>query len=243
MVEILARGPPEGWSAAEYRLTGRRGGPKNQAWIPPGLDPRTAIAAALGKPVDAVVLKARDGDAQETSAEPVEPPEPPAEPPPHSDPPEASVEKQPSDAEGVSFTITKAQKQRLRELGYTDAQIREMTPAEAHAIVAADPSDLHPLPARHPAKPPWSVPPPTEFSLETPSRRCTWHLVDPRTDRRTKPLNFAAMLRDDPDEGRLLTAADLGFAPDEPLRWLTGLLLPRGIMSAQASERVYTQPL
>jgi RecA-family ATPase len=31
--------------------------------------------------------------------------------------------------------ITKAQKQRLRDLGYTEAQIREMKPAEAHAIL------------------------------------------------------------------------------------------------------------
>ena len=56
------------------------------------------------------------------------------------------------------------------------------------------------------------------------------------------PLNFAAMLRDDPGEGHLLTAADLGFAPNEPLRSLTRLLLPRGIMSGQAGERVDPEP-
>jgi hypothetical protein len=31
--------------------------------------------------------------------------------------------------------ITQAQKERLRELGYTDEQIREMTPAAAHNIL------------------------------------------------------------------------------------------------------------
>jgi hypothetical protein len=67
-----------------------------------------------------------------------------------------------------------------------------------------EPPDLDPQEAP-PANPPWSVPLPTEFILETPSRRCTWHLVDPHADRRTKPLNFAAMLRDDEGEVVLLT--------------------------------------
>jgi hypothetical protein len=40
VTEILARGPPEGWSAAEYRLTTRRGGKPVWAWIPPGIEPR-----------------------------------------------------------------------------------------------------------------------------------------------------------------------------------------------------------
>jgi hypothetical protein len=31
--------------------------------------------------------------------------------------------------------ITAAMKQQLRELGYTDMQIREMRPAEAHQII------------------------------------------------------------------------------------------------------------
>jgi hypothetical protein len=67
-----------------------------------------------------------------------------------------------------------------------------------------EPPDLDPQESP-PAKPPWSAPPQPEFILETPSRRCTWHLVDPRADRRTKPLNFAAMLREDEGEGALVT--------------------------------------
>jgi hypothetical protein len=59
----------------------------------------------------------------------------------------------------------------------------------------------------------------------------------------TATRRLAAMPWEDADEGHLLTAADLGFAPDEPLRWLTGLLLPRGIMSGQAAERVDPKPL
>jgi hypothetical protein len=35
----------------------------------------------------------------------------------------------------VPFMITIAMKQQLRELGYTDEQIREMPPAEAHQII------------------------------------------------------------------------------------------------------------
>jgi hypothetical protein len=45
----------------------------------------------------------------------------------------------------------------------------------------------------------------TEFILETRSWRCSLRLVDPRADRQTKPLNFAAMLREDEGEGVLLT--------------------------------------
>jgi hypothetical protein len=37
----------------------------------------------------------------------------------------------------VPFMITAAMKQRLRELGYTDVQIREMQPAQAHQIINA----------------------------------------------------------------------------------------------------------
>jgi len=33
---------------------------------------------------------------------------------------------------GMSFFITKAQKAELRRLGYTDEQIREMKPEDAH---------------------------------------------------------------------------------------------------------------
>jgi putative DNA primase/helicase len=39
---------------------------------------------------------------------------------------------QPDPAAGVSFLITKAQKEELRNRGFTEDQIREMTPAEAH---------------------------------------------------------------------------------------------------------------
>jgi hypothetical protein len=35
----------------------------------------------------------------------------------------------------VPFMITMAMKQQLRDLGYTDEQIREMAPAEAHQII------------------------------------------------------------------------------------------------------------
>ena len=34
--------------------------------------------------------------------------------------------------EGVSFFVTQAQKDQLRERGYTDEQIREMKPEDAH---------------------------------------------------------------------------------------------------------------
>ena len=50
VIEILARGPPQGWRAVPYRLTTRRGGKPVWAWIPQEADPRTAIAAALGVP-------------------------------------------------------------------------------------------------------------------------------------------------------------------------------------------------
>ena len=47
--------------------------------------------------------------------------EPRPEPPPHPAPPNA-----------VSLMITNRQRAQLRELGYTDAAIQEMTPADAH---------------------------------------------------------------------------------------------------------------
>jgi hypothetical protein len=37
----------------------------------------------------------------------------------------------------VPFMVTSEMKRRLRDLGYTDAQIREMRPAEAHQIINA----------------------------------------------------------------------------------------------------------
>ncbi len=43
---------------------------------------------------------------------------------------EASTEGR--NGEGVSFFVTQAQKDQLRERGYTDEQIREMKPEDAH---------------------------------------------------------------------------------------------------------------
>jgi hypothetical protein len=42
---------------------------------------------------------------------------------------------EPPTRSGVPFMITAAMKQQLRDLGYTDVQIREMRPAEAHRII------------------------------------------------------------------------------------------------------------
>jgi hypothetical protein len=44
-------------------------------------------------------------------------------------------EKKPENEAQVSFMITKAQRSRLEGLGYTDDQIAEMKPAEAHSIL------------------------------------------------------------------------------------------------------------
>lgn len=52
-------------------------------------------------------------------------PEPTADPAPSPD------TGQPSSS--VSLMITRRQKQDLRDLGFTEGEIREMTPAEAHA--------------------------------------------------------------------------------------------------------------
>lgn len=41
----------------------------------------------------------------------------------------------PSPAAAVSLMITKRQKEQLRRLGFSDASIREMTPAEAHGYL------------------------------------------------------------------------------------------------------------
>jgi hypothetical protein len=46
--------------------------------------------------------------------------------------------REPSSTRGsVPFMVTAEMKRRLRELGYTDAQIREIRPAEAHQIINA----------------------------------------------------------------------------------------------------------
>jgi hypothetical protein len=45
------------------------------------------------------------------------------------------TKSKPSTRGGVPFMITAAMKQQLLELGYTDVQIREMQPAEAHQII------------------------------------------------------------------------------------------------------------
>ena len=42
--------------------------------------------------------------------------------------------------DGVSFMITKAQRELLRSLGYTAEQIRGLSPEDAHAIVRRVPS-------------------------------------------------------------------------------------------------------
>jgi hypothetical protein len=55
--EIFKRGPPEGWSAVAYRLKAHRGRKPAEAWIPTGLDPQAAIAAALSaSPTDITIL-------------------------------------------------------------------------------------------------------------------------------------------------------------------------------------------
>lgn len=65
--------------------------------------------------------------------------------PPRAEAPEPSGE--PPSA-GVSFMITRAQKEALRRLGYTDEQVREMRPEEAHRILGH----------RAPADPPPATP-------------------------------------------------------------------------------------
>ena len=45
---------------------------------------------------------------------------------------EASMEPHKETETGISFIITKAQKAELRERGYTEEQIREMKPEDAH---------------------------------------------------------------------------------------------------------------
>lgn len=46
-----------------------------------------------------------------------------------------SAEEFAANSSSVSFVITHAQKRMLREKGYSDAQIAEMAPAEAHNIL------------------------------------------------------------------------------------------------------------
>jgi hypothetical protein len=48
------------------------------------------------------------------------------------DEPEETEEKKPDVPATVSLMITQAQKAALRQKGYTDEQIREMTPEAAH---------------------------------------------------------------------------------------------------------------
>ncbi len=55
----------------------------------------------------------------ETGSEPTADPAPPPDAEQHSS--------------SVSLMITRRQKQDLRDLGFTEGEIREMTPAEAHA--------------------------------------------------------------------------------------------------------------
>jgi hypothetical protein len=45
------------------------------------------------------------------------------------------TKSEPSRRGSVPFMITTAMKQQLRDLGFTDVQIREMRPAEAHQII------------------------------------------------------------------------------------------------------------
>jgi hypothetical protein len=58
---------------------------------------------------------------------------------------------QPSTRARVPFMVTAAMKRQLRDAGYTDTQIREMRPAEAHQIIAAGrekPSPTIPTPPK-----------------------------------------------------------------------------------------------
>lgn len=61
-----------------------------------------------------------------------------AEAEPAAGPPRETVPRE--TPEGVSFFITQAQKAQLREQGYSDAQIREMKPEEAHRILGVTPT-------------------------------------------------------------------------------------------------------
>lgn len=62
-------------------------------------------------------------------------PPPRAAPPPRAPEPPPEPPRGPEPAVGVSFIITQAQKEMLRQRGYTDDQIREMRPAEVHRIL------------------------------------------------------------------------------------------------------------
>jgi hypothetical protein len=62
--------------------------------------------------------------------------------------PEADATGEPAPQPGgVSFIITQAQRQALRDRGYGDAQIREMTPAAAHDILRFNGKDAAPAEA------------------------------------------------------------------------------------------------
>lgn len=58
------------------------------------------------------------------------PAEPPPEPPPRPTPPPSSPS---TGSEGIPFMITRAMKAQLKERGFTDDQIMNMTPAQAHS--------------------------------------------------------------------------------------------------------------
>jgi len=58
----------------------------------------------------------------------IAPDRPRADPPNHADDP-------PGQHASVSLIITQAQKEQLRERGYTDEEIREMKPQDAHRVL------------------------------------------------------------------------------------------------------------
>ena len=61
----------------------------------------------------------------------------PASPEPNGEDPAPAAHSSPPEAQ-VSFFITKAQKAKLREIGYSDGQIEQMKPAEAHRILGLE---------------------------------------------------------------------------------------------------------
>jgi hypothetical protein len=60
VIQILAHGPPDGWRSVVYRLKARRGGKSAIAWIPPGLEPASAIASALGASPTDIILRTQE---------------------------------------------------------------------------------------------------------------------------------------------------------------------------------------
>lgn len=51
-----------------------------------------------------------------------------------------TAQVQPAAREGVSLIITRNQREKLRECGFTEEEIRNMTPAQAHQHLGIDTS-------------------------------------------------------------------------------------------------------